>query len=352
MKRTLTLDPAGRPGGLLHGGDRSPLSALAEVPESAWIDLSTGINPWPYPLPTPSEESWRRLPEAQVEAAFAGAARRYYGLSATTGFAAAPGSQALIQWLPRLLPARRVAVLGFTYQEHARAWTAAGHRVDAAEDGHLPATAETAVLVNPNNPDGTRYEPAHLLELAGTLRRRGGLLIVDEAFADLEPESSLATAEGTEGIIVLRSFGKFFGLAGLRLGCAFGDSTVTDRLAEALGPWALPGPTLEIATRAFGDLDWITATRRTLSAAAERLDALLRAAGLDVLGGTPLFRLATHPDAPALFERLCRAGILVRRFPDRPSWLRFGLPPDRKAEERLLAALCDGVPQGSPRAGR
>ncbi|MEX2629917.1 MAG: threonine-phosphate decarboxylase CobD [Tistlia sp.] len=339
MKPSLTHErsPAGPPP--LHGGDRSPLHALAEIPEAGWLDLSTGVNPWPYPLVEATAESWRRLPEAAAETVFAEAARRYYGLDGAAALAAAPGSQALIQWLPRLLPPRRVAVLGFTYKEHARAWAAAGHEVAETEDGRLPEAAEIAVLVNPNNPDGARRTPAELAALAGRLRRRGGLLVVDEAFADLDPEGSLAGLDDLRGLVVLRSFGKFFGLAGLRLGCAFGDPGPIGRLAEALGPWALPGPTLEIAARAFADRAWIAATRRRLAEASGRLDALLAAAGLEPLGGTDLFRLADHARAPALYERLCRAGILVRRFPERPRWLRVGLPPDAAAERRLLAAL-------------
>jgi cobalamin biosynthetic protein CobC len=323
----------------LHGGDRGPLRALAEVPEAQWLDLSTGINPWPYPLPETSASSWSRLPEAAAEAAFAEAARRYYGLDRSTALSAGPGSQALIQWLPRLLPAARVAVLGFTYKEHARAWAAAGHSVVAAEDGRLPDSAAIAVLVDPNNPDGASRPAAEIAALAERLRRRGGLLVLDEAFADLDPERAAARPANLEGLVVLRSFGKFFGLAGLRLGCAFGDPAVVGRLAEALGPWALPGPTLEIATRAFADSAWISATRRRLAEAAARLDRLLAAAGLEPLGGTDLFRLAAHAEAPALFEQLCRDGILVRRFPERPQWLRFGLPPDAAAEQRLTGSL-------------
>ncbi len=328
-------------GPLLHGGDRAPLRRLAQVPEARWLDLSTGINPWPYPLPALPAACWQRLPEAGAATALETAARRFYAVPDTAGFAAAPGSQALIQWLPRLLPPGRVAVLDFTYQEHGRSWAAAGHEVAVAEDGEPPADAEVVVTVNPNNPDGRRRDPAALRALADRLARRDGLLVVDEAFAEVAPELSLAPDCDRPGLLVLRSFGKFFGLAGLRLGCALGAPALAGRLAEAIGPWALPGPTLEIAARAFADDAWTAATRARLQATARRLDALLEAAGLAPCGGTDLFRLAEHPEAGILFERLCRAGILVRRFPDRPAWLRFGLPPDAEAEERLAAALRD-----------
>lgn len=339
MKRSLRHKRHNRGDAPLHGGDLSALRGLAAPPEAEWIDLSTGINPWSYPLPEIDTDSWRRLPSAEAAAGLAAAARRYYGLPQDAPLAVAPGSQALIQWLPRLLPPAPVAVLGFTYKEHARAWAAAGHEVTAAEDGALPDSAQVAVLVNPNNPDGRRREPAALAELAESLRRRGGLLVVDEAFADVAPELSLAGRGDLRGVVVLRSFGKFFGLAGLRLGCAFGDPALVGRLEVALGPWALPGPSLAIAARAYADAAWIAGTRRRLAEAAARLDRLLLRAGLTPLGGTDLFRLVGHAEAPALFERLCRAGILVRRFPERPAWLRIGLPPGPAAEARLASAL-------------
>ncbi|MEX0758441.1 MAG: aminotransferase class I/II-fold pyridoxal phosphate-dependent enzyme, partial [Tistlia sp.] len=265
MKPSLTHErsPAGPPP--LHGGDRSPLHALAEIPEAGWLDLSTGVNPWPYPLVEATAESWRRLPEAAAETVFAEAARRYYGLDGAAALAAAPGSQALIQWLPRLLPPRRVAVLGFTYKEHARAWAAAGHEVAETEDGRLPEAAEIAVLVNPNNPDGARRTPAELAALAGRLRRRGGLLVVDEAFADLDPEGSLAGLDDLRGLVVLRSFGKFFGLAGVRLGFAICLPEMAARIANWFGPWAISGPALEIGTAALGNAKWHEQMREQLA---------------------------------------------------------------------------------------
>jgi len=319
-----------------HGGNLDAARRRFPAAPGPWIDLSTGINPWPYPLPALAPELWHRLPgEAAIEA-LAAAAARYYGAPGPEHVATAPGSQALIQMLPRLRPPGRVCVEEPTYAEHALAWTAAGHRAGPFSPSPLP---DVTVLVNPNNPDGRRTTAGAVREMARRGGRRGGWLVVDEAFADVAPEISAAAHAGTPGLIVLRSFGKFFGLAGLRLGFALAEPALAARLREAFGPWPVSGPALEIARAAFEDEGWISSTRRRLAEAAARLDALLVARGLTVLGGTSLYRLAGHDAAQEMFARLGAAGILVRRFEIEPAWLRFGLPPDEAAWRRLDEAL-------------
>ncbi|MEI6557682.1 MAG: threonine-phosphate decarboxylase CobD [Rhodospirillaceae bacterium] len=320
-----------------HGGNLGAARQRWPDAPEPWLDLSTGINPWPYPLPALAAELWQRLPEDAALAALAAAATRYYGAAGGQHVAAAPGSQALIQLLPRLRPPGRVAVRGPTYAEHALAWSAAGHRL--CREGENGDDAEVTVLVNPNNPDGRLTPPGTVLELARRAAGRGGWLVVDEAFADVVPEVSVAPRAGSPGLIVLRSFGKFFGLAGLRLGFALAEPALAADLRAALGPWAVSGPAVRVATGAFADGAWIASTRQRLAEASQRLDTLLAARGFGVLGGTGLYRLTAHPEAPALFERLGRAGILVRRFAIEPGWLRFGLPGNEAAWQRLGAAL-------------
>lgn len=243
----------------------------------------------------------------------------------------------------RLCPPGQAAVLGPTYAEHARAAALAGHRVtEKRELGELGA-ADLAILVNPNNPDGRIIAATDLLALAHTLQGRGGLLVIDEAFMDVGPPgASLALAVGCGNLLVLRSFGKFFGLAGLRLGFAVAAPEIAAHLRAVLGPWALSGPALAIGAAALSDAAWIAAMRRKLMQAAERLDALLGVARLKVVGGTPLYRLVQTPAATVWFERLGHAGIVVRRFADYPTWLRFGLPGDEPAWQRLEQALACG----------
>ena len=316
-----------------HGGNLGAARLRFPDAPEPWIDLSTGINPWPYPLPDLAPEVWRRLPEEAALRELTEAAARHSGAPGPEHVASAPGSQALIQMLPRLRPPGRVRVIGPTYAEHALAWTAAGHRLD---DG---ADADVTVLVNPNNPDGRRLAPCGVLAMAREAAGRGGWLVVDEAFADVAPEISVAAEAGAPGLIVLRSFGKFFGLAGLRLGFALAEPALAARLHEAFGPWAVNGPAVAVAMAAFADTAWTAATRTRLAEAADRLDALLGEHGLVVTGGTSLFRLAAHSEAQAIFSRLGRAGILVRRFEIEPAWLRFGLPAGDTEWRRLEGAL-------------
>ena len=323
-----------------HGGDPSALEAIHGKPADGWLDLSTGINPDGYPVTGLGAVDWRALPTAAQMAALEAAARSSYGVPGAATVVAAPGSQALIQWLPRLRPAGHVAILGPTYDEHDPAWREAGHRVSLVESFEALAGADVAVLCNPNNPDGRTIAPQRLLALGARLAAKGGWLIVDEAFADAEPAISLAAATGLPGLIVLRSLGKFFGLAGLRLGFALTDPTTAAALAGALGPWAVSTPAAIIGARALGDSAWIAATRQALPERAARLDRLLAAAGFEIIGGTALFRLVRSARAEALFAELAGAGVCVRRFSDRPGLLRFGLPA-ATAWERLGAALAD-----------
>ena len=322
---------------IVHGGDLDAARAAFPGAPEPWVELSTGINPWSYPLPPIPADAWARLPGRSAEAALREAAAACYGAPSPDLVAAAPGSQALIQILPRLRPLGTVAVLAPTYAEHAAGWAGAGHRVRdvKALEG---CDADVMVVVNPNNPDGRIVPPDILLALAERQAARGGWLVVDEAFAEVTPACSVAAAAGRPGLVILRSFGKFFGLAGLRLGFLLGEPALVRALRAAVGPWAVSGPALAVATAALSDSAWIAATRRRLDAAAARLDARLAQTGLTIVGGTSLFRLICEPRAVALYNELGRAGVLVRRFDHRSDWLRLGLPVDEAAEDRLAAA--------------
>lgn len=332
--------------GIWHGGDLATARALFPDAPQPWVDLSTGINPIPYPLPELPLSLWTRLPGADDEAALIAAARAAYRVPDHAGIVAAPGTQILIELLPRLAPAGPVAILGPTYAEHGHAWRKAGF---AATEAVAPdGAAATIVVVNPNNPDGRLFSRAELAELAKRCAARGGLLVVDEAFIDFTQGASIVP-DLPAGAIVLRSFGKTYGLAGLRLGFAIGAAEQMTRLKAALGPWSVAGPALHVGAQALSDAAWLARTGEERTGDAARLDALLSPHGR-IVGGTSLFRLLETPAAPALFARLGRHGIYVRRFQNAPTRLRFGLPGDEAGWARLQTALTVDAPQASPPA--
>lgn len=321
---------------LFHGGALDKAAAMFRIPRESWLDLSTGINPRVYPVPDISPETWHRLPDETAMRRLQEAAAARYGAADPEQIVPTPGTQAAIQWLPRLLPRTTVAVVAPTYAEHAHCWRAAGHQVVELDDpAQGPNGASVLILVNPNNPTGRRIAPGKIQEIAS----RYDLCVVDEAFMDMTPEESMAPRVASRAVVVLRSFGKFYGLAGLRLGFAVADAFWSGRLRSALGPWAVSGPALEIGRRALRDTAWAGDTISRLAKSARRLDELLDDRGLPVLGGTDLFRLVGHDRARELHGKLARSGILVRRFDDRPAWLRFGLPGAEADWERLAAAL-------------
>ncbi|WP_088348392.1 MULTISPECIES: threonine-phosphate decarboxylase CobD [Rhodomicrobium] len=322
-----------------HGGDLAEAAARYGVPEYAWLDLSTGISPLAHPFQPPSADAWQKLPQSDRLETLLKAARAAYGARSDAPMIAASGTQCLIQLLPLARPTARVAVVGPTYNEHAACWRRSGAEVEIVHDLDRASGADAIVLVNPNNPDGRAWEREHVLACAGSQAARGGVLIVDEAFADVLPEISVAPQGGADGLVILRSFGKFFGLAGVRLGFALGPRTVIDALGALIGPWAVSGPALEIGIQALDDRAWQDTARRTLHGLARRLDALLVESGLTVLGGTSLYRLASHPAATAIHARLAAQGIWVRRYDSAPDQLRFGLPASDADFNRLGAAL-------------
>ena len=322
-----------------HGGALEVAHWLAPNAPKPWVDLSTGINPHAYPLPELSGEAWTRLPGGEALRELEAIAGRRYG-AAPKDVVAGPGSQALIHTLASVAPRGCVGVLGKTYGGHAEAFLRAGGRVVESPCLEDMRKLDVAIVVNPNNPDGRVTRRAELLELHARLARSGALLIVDEAFADFDgADDSLAPALPARGAIVLRSFGKAYGLAGLRLGFAIASQDMAEPLRAALGPWPVSGPAIAIGACALADEDWLVATGERLGKEKARLDALLAANGWRILGGTRLFRLAARANAQDVFHRLLAAGILVRPFADDPERLRFGIPSHEAEWRRLAAAL-------------
>lgn len=328
-----------------HGGDLSEAIRTYGGARSDWLDLSTGINPHAWPVPDQLERRmWTDLPSAADLAALLAAARAAYRVPAPLGVMAAPGTQVILPLLPRLAPEGAVAIVGPTYSSHGDAWRAAGRTVvDIPTAYDAPEDTRVLVLVNPNNPDGRMLSPAALMDLARQIQARGGLLIVDEAFSDVVPGLSLLPHLGNEPVLVLRSFGKFFGLAGLRLGFLAGRPDLTDKAAGMLESWAVSGPALAVGQAALSDLAWQDAMRRQLADEMADLTLALSMAGLTVFGGTALYALAGLRKAEAMHAALARRHVWTRRFDHSPTWLRFGLPGSASGLTRLSAALADAM---------
>lgn len=298
-----------------------------------WIDLSTGVNRKPYPVGELPEAVWGALPSKSALNALHRAAQQAYGTTAP--ILATNGAQAAIQLLPHLWSRGHARILGPTYNEYAAVFSAS--RWDVTEVSELEdlAGSDLAILANPNNPDGRHHDPDDLLAL---LPRVGGL-IVDESFADAVPGLSLTSQAGRHGLLILRSFGKFYGLAGLRLGFVVGSDADIAALAAMAGPWPVSGPAIAIGERALRDRAWAGATSARLARDAQRLDADVLRLGWTLAGGTPLFRLYETGDAHAAQEKLARGKIWSRVFPYHKGWLRLGLPGDEAEWARLTEAL-------------
>ncbi len=323
---------------LHHGGRLREAAARYDLAVDEWLDLSTGINPNGWPVPALPAACWQRLPE--LDDGLESAAADYYG---NRNLLPVAGSQAAIQLLPSLRPKGRVGMLAPSYAEHAQAWRRAGHEVVELTSDRIDealAALDVLLLVNPNNPTGECFSARQLMQWHQQLQQQGGWLLVDEAFMDAQPDQSIVPCCGEEGLVVLRSLGKFFGLAGIRVGFAFAWPLLLKRLQRELGPWHVSGPAREVARRALLDVAWQQETRKRLQEEGSRLSVLLERAGLSPAGGSSLFQYIVHPDALRLHESLARAGIFTRLF-EQPSAIRFGLPGSEMDWVRLEEALTE-----------
>ena len=320
-----------------HGGDLDRAKGLYGV--GNWLDLSTGINAVPYPVPDLPARAWGALPTGEDTQGLEAAARIAYRAGPEVDCLALAGAQAAIQLVPRLVQGDMARVVSPTYNEHAGALTGQGWQPEQVADIEDLRGTALGIVVNPNNPDGRLWTPESLIAIA----RDVGLLVVDESFADPTPEYSIVgyldrLPEGVQ-IVVLRSFGKFYGLAGVRLGFALGDPALIGLMRGLAGPWAVSGPAIAIGQTALADTNWQQDTMARLSRDAVRMDALAEGAGWSPVGGTVLFRTYDTGDASAVQTRLAQSHIWTRQFPYAQGWLRLGLPGQAEEWARLEACL-------------
>lgn len=311
---------------LYHGGDLAAARRLFPGAPEPWIDLSTGVNPEPYPIPPLSDDCFTRLPSSDALEEFETLAARRYSAPAGAAVVAAPGTQTIIQLLPQLIAAKHIGILGFTYGEYAEIWRAEGLLPEIVQNLEALRACDVVIVVNPNNPDGRLVPAEDLAALAHHLARKGGLLVVDEAFVDLLPaQASLVPIFPQAGALVLRSFGKTYGLPGVRLGFAVTNKNLGATLRRLLGPWAVSGPAIAIGQAALKDTAWFESLAERLAPRAAIIESALKKCGAEKIGGTPLFQLFAHRDAQRLFAAFGQEGVLLRRFPERPNFLRAGL---------------------------
>ncbi|MEA3130196.1 MAG: cobalamin biosynthesis protein CobC [Paraburkholderia sp.] len=334
-------DSGAAPTVVIHGGNLHEAAERYGIPYAQWLDLSTGINPHGYPVPPVPAAAWRRLPDEGD--GLAACAARYYGAPDAAHVLPVAGSQAAIRALPSLLPRAQVGIAPLTYSEYAPAFEWAGHQVaplDVAWDT-LPEAFTHGVVVNPNNPTAEHLSAGQLLHWHAQLSARGGTLLVDEAFGDTMPAASLAASTHRDGLIVLRSPGKFFGLAGVRAGFVLGAPALLDALGRTLGPWTVSGPARHAVKAAFEDTAWQQQMRTRLAAESARLVSLLHAHGF-AARSTPLFAWTDDARAAAMHEALARRGVWTRLFAASGS-VRFGLPASEAEWARLEAGLREAV---------
>lgn len=318
----------------IHGGRLNAAANKFQIPLGKWIDLSTGINPNGWPVPILPSHIFQRLPEENDQ--LNTAAQHYYQAD---NFIAVSGSQVAIQLLPKIRAHSRITVVSPGYQEHAHCWHIEGHNVTLTSPEHIDLqSTDVLIIINPNNPTGQRYRISQLLEWYSILERKNGWLIVDEAFIDGDEDQSLVKFSHLKGLIILRSIGKFFGLAGLRVGFVFAEKSILNELAHRQGLWAISNPSRYIATQALLDQSWQIETHKKLTDESERLANLMSQYHLKPSGGTHLFKWVRHSGAAHLYEQFARQGILVRLFEDSSS-LRFGLPKDEAAWQQLENAF-------------
>ena len=321
-----------------HGGNIGLAMAEFGGDASDWMDLSTGINANAYPVGQVSAAAWARLPERESLLGLERRAQRAYGT--TLDVVSVAGAQAAIQLVPRLQPAGQAAVLTPTYNEHAATLRSAGWEVHEAATLEALEGHAVAVVVNPNNPDGRFYAPDALAALADKV----GILIVDESFVDPEPHLSVTTCSRglPDNVVVLRSFGKFYGLAGLRLGFVLATPALAGRFRDMVGPWPVSGMAIEVAARALSDAGWTRQTQAQLQRDMVRMDGLAQDAEWTLVGGTPLFRTYATPDAVTAQRQLAAHRVWTRIFPYSETWIRLGLPAHENDWARLTAALQRG----------
>lgn len=325
-----------------HGGNLDEAAKAYGFASHQMTDLSTGISPTAYEMGLPSSSAYQALPLDSALSALYDAARCAYDMPDDAAICAGAGSQALLGALPYMMRAQiaKKSVVWCpepTYNEHRYRWERAGFEVTGAAD--CPADAKVIILGQPNNPTGRIWHKDEIATYLEKMRRCGGLLVLDEAFVDAMPEHSSIGLAGDAPLVILRSVGKFYGLAGLRVGFAVGESGMIAKLADEIGPWPVSQPALLVATKALRDSKWQEAHRANLRQKSDIMAMALAQAGFDIITAMPLFVTISHPRMAEFHHHLAQHGYWSRIYRNDPSMMRLGLLPDGHDDKGFYALL-------------
>ena len=327
-----------------HGGDLSDAVRVNRKIKK-WIDLSTGINPNAYNDFNIDKTVYSHLPSGNQLAELMSIARGYYNLNQEIKICAYQGAQGVINILPNIVNKNihdTIQILTPTYTEHYRVWNDHGFKIRLVTnienelDPSIPF-----VLVNPNNPDGKLFQPKYLEELWERIRKAGGFLILDESFMDGTPDMSFRFDNCRDNVIVIRSFGKFFGLPGLRLGFVYGDNHYINKVSSLVGPWPISSSSLLIARKAMLDTVWISATITDLKMKSTALSNFLHDQKLKTVGDCYFFKTIELDNASQMHKALANHGIWTRIFNYNQKWLRMGLTKNKFEFEYLANTIMD-----------
>ena len=305
-----------------------------------------GAIPWNrYPSQEAAELTRRLAAEAghPAEGVLVGNASNEL-IQTIIGAACGPGDL-LVTVTPGFAIYKRVAAtLGVRVEESP---LRADFSFDPADIAARGKKAKLVILASPNNPTGTALDPADVKTLIESL---DGLVVIDEAYFEFHGSTALPLIAGRDNLIVLRTFSKALGLAGLRLGYLFGSPEVVRDLAKAKLPFSVGALPQAVALEVLARPELIEERVRGLIAERERLIAALG----EIRGVTPvpsranfvLFRIEGLP-ASAVYERLLQGGVLVRPFggPRLEDKLRVtvGTPLENDAFLAGLRRACAGI---------
>jgi histidinol-phosphate aminotransferase len=240
------------------------------------------------------------------------------------------------------------------YPEYARdtntRWVA-GHRaedfaidLDAARGLIAQERPSVVLLPSPNNPTGTALPPEHVAALCTATAEVGGVLVVDEAYAEFRragTPSALEQLPDNPNLVVTRTMSKAFALAGARLGYLAASTEICDALRVVRLPYHLSAVTQAVALAALRHTDELLGNVDTLRAERDRTVDWLREQGLTVADSDANFVLfGTFPDRRAVWDGLVARGVLIRETGPE-GWLRvsIGTPDEMTAFKDALVEV-------------